>query len=246
MSFATLYSLWKLSAAGPERGCVEDQPQHVADTGERGKGQARLQERRAAAGRQTTQPRSALRAPSWAGMSVLGARAAPARGRHEREQAREFLARPCNPEGIVSFSPGLRGTSYPGSEAEWISTPTGLRHACRAEPQPRWGCLPSATFPKVARSSQPWALGRNPFGIQSLVAQICNLPYRRFSIGRASEGCCALRVGDGPQRARSAAFTPLHLTNFRRVRSSRGALRIRESKRRKRRAPFTEWAGSII
>src|SRR6185369_6243312 len=29
----------------------------------------------------------------------------------------------------------------------------------------RWGCLSCATFPKVARSSQPWALSRNPVGI---------------------------------------------------------------------------------
>src|SRR5688572_32546176 len=35
-----------------------------------------------------------------------------------------------------------------------------------AEPQPRWGCWPSATLPRVARSSQPWALSWNPVGIQ--------------------------------------------------------------------------------
>src|SRR5258707_7170786 len=33
-------------------------------------------------------------------------------------------------------------------------------------PQPLWGCEPSVTFPRVARSSQPWALLRNPFGIE--------------------------------------------------------------------------------
>src|SRR5213075_2816347 len=33
-------------------------------------------------------------------------------------------------------------------------------------PQPRWGCESSVTFPRVARSSQPWALLRNPFGIE--------------------------------------------------------------------------------
>src|SRR5439155_5392334 len=33
------------------------------------------------------------------------------------------------------------------------------------EPQPHWGCLSCAAFPKVARFSQPWALSRNPFGI---------------------------------------------------------------------------------
>src|SRR6185436_11368666 len=33
-------------------------------------------------------------------------------------------------------------------------------------PQPLWGCESSVTFPRVARPSQPWALLRNPFGIE--------------------------------------------------------------------------------
>ena len=76
-----------------------------------------------------------------------------------------------NPEGIVSSSPGLRGTSYPGlSNENWSSTPTGL---CLAR-TPGMGRNPvgvDAIFsvvPRVARPSQPWAggRGRNPFGIQ--------------------------------------------------------------------------------
>src|SRR6266446_5049115 len=39
-------------------------------------------------------------------------------------------------------------------------------HGKKAMPQPLWGCEPSVTFPRVARSSQPWALLRNPFGIE--------------------------------------------------------------------------------
>src|SRR6185295_2580505 len=34
-----------------------------------------------------------------------------------------------------------------------------------------------------------------------LVAQICNLPYRRFVIGRASETSSALELADVPQNA---------------------------------------------
>ena len=45
------------------------------------------------------------------------------------------------------------------------STPTALRRAARAVPQPRWGCVLSTLFPRVARPSQPWAGGRNPVGI---------------------------------------------------------------------------------
>ena len=76
-----------------------------------------------------------------------------------------------NPIGIPSHSPGLRGTSYPGS----LSV---------KPPQPQRGCgqsVPdrgqdigrnavgvvsiSERAPKVGVARQPWAGGRNPFGI---------------------------------------------------------------------------------
>ena len=37
----------------------------------------------------------------------------------------------------------------------------------RAGPQPRWGWVLGRGVPKVARPSQPWADGHNPFGIES-------------------------------------------------------------------------------
>src|SRR5206468_9097315 len=53
-------------------------------------------------------------------------------------------------------SPGLRGTSYPDgvvpSGHDVGATPLGLKAAF-------------SQFPRVARSSQPWAGGHNPFGI---------------------------------------------------------------------------------
>ncbi|HYV27072.1 MAG TPA: serine hydrolase domain-containing protein, partial [Candidatus Eisenbacteria bacterium] len=81
-------------------------------------------------------------------------------------QSREISAkilknrRFSNPDGIVSFSPGLlarwdkfvdrigvakpkypagRGTSYPGLLPRRSSTPAGLRQISVAKPQPRWG-----------------------------------------------------------------------------------------------------------
>ena len=71
----------------------------------------------------------------------------------------------CNPKEIVSSSPGLRGTSCPGLPPVARSTPTGLCRLPTGAPQPSWGCLTSPMFPRAARSSQPWALSRNPFGI---------------------------------------------------------------------------------
>ena len=88
------------------------------------------------------------------------------RNRRKGWVAERNAAEFCNPKGIVSHSPGLRGTSYPGSIPREFSTPTGLRHDPPAKPQPRWGCWLASMFPRVAPSSQPWALGRNPFGIQ--------------------------------------------------------------------------------
>jgi hypothetical protein len=99
-----------------------------------------------------------------------GARAA------NRRRARRFLkcggkrlllTRISNPKGIVSSSPGLRGTSNPGNRSGGNRQPQrgcGLK-AGRGQAQPRWGWQPPHRFPRVARASQPWALSRNPFGI---------------------------------------------------------------------------------
>jgi hypothetical protein len=51
----------------------------------------------------------------------------PCLSRERRRPASEFLSRRVrNPKGIVPFSPGLRGTSYPGLPSAPFSTPTGL------------------------------------------------------------------------------------------------------------------------
>ena len=90
--------------------------------------------------------------------------------RKERRKARWF----CNPKGIVSSSPATvlpspRG--YPGLASVRFSTPTGLCPHYAIGPQPRWGWPTSPAFPRVARGSQPGALGRNPFGIHLKVPQ---------------------------------------------------------------------------
>jgi hypothetical protein len=80
------------------------------------------------------------------------------------------MRRAC-PKEAASSSPRLRGTSYPGSSSNKYSN----RNAVAAIPFPPAGAIPATTplalfslserVPKVARSSQPWALGRNPVGI---------------------------------------------------------------------------------
>jgi len=56
-----------------------------------------------------------------------------------------------NPEGILAQSPGLRGTSYPGSPGRGSTTPKGLRLCGAKMTQPRWGWMRCALGPRVAR-----------------------------------------------------------------------------------------------
>ena len=95
-----------------------------------------------------------------------------------------------NPNGIPASSPGLRGTSYPGKWFASFTTPTGLRLIGSKMPQPRWGCDPLRPLPRVARSSQPWAGGHNPVGIEA-----ANL----------------LRLKSNHSKSSGSARTPLHL-----------------------------------
>ena len=51
--------------------------------------------------------------------------------------------------------------------ARWsVRFSTGLCPISAIGPQLRWGWPTPPAFPRVARGSQPWASGRNPFGIQ--------------------------------------------------------------------------------
>ena len=74
-----------------------------------------------------------------------------------------------NPKGIASQSPGLRGTSYPGSTPPKDHNPERVAPmrgtTVKGAPQPRWGCKSNRRLPRVARASQPWAGGWNPVGI---------------------------------------------------------------------------------
>ena len=103
--------------------------------------------------------------------------------RMERRRARWF----CNPKGIVSSSPGLPSPrGYPGLASVRFSTPTGLCPITTTGPQPRWGWPTPPAFPRVARGSQPWASGRNPFGI--------HLWNFRKALGLAEPACGAHMV----------------------------------------------------
>jgi hypothetical protein len=87
------------------------------------------------------------------------------------------LATPRNPKGIASLSPGLRGTSYPGSAHPMgrqpcrgcLTAPIGPlsppSHGTRSNPF-RVGTA-SDGIPRVARASQPRAERFHPFRIRA-------------------------------------------------------------------------------
>src|SRR5205809_5832727 len=61
------------------------------------------------------------------------------------------------------------------NELPWVrgaqnNNPNGVATcgACSREPKPHWGFVFLIRCPRVARSSQPWALRRNPVGIGGL------------------------------------------------------------------------------
>jgi len=62
-----------------------------------------------------------------------------------------------NANGVPSFSPGLRGTSYPGKQEEGIIHPNGVASRIAGAMQPRWGRRLLCGQPRVAPASQPWA-----------------------------------------------------------------------------------------
>ena len=71
------------------------------------------------------------------------------------------------------------------NELPWVRSTNALQpqrgcgriNRSRSEsPQPLQGCIHRRLFPRVARSSQPWALLRNPFGIQRHALKRGNVP----------------------------------------------------------------------
>src|SRR5579871_3600808 len=78
----------------------------------------------------------------------------------------------------------MRGATL-GEPPKKFPTATRLRpgdFARLTKPQHRWCWSFSKTPPKVARPSQPWALGHNPFGIKTF-SSLAHSRHRQFLPG---------------------------------------------------------------
>jgi len=79
------------------------------------------------------------------------------------------------PKGLRLKAQGCERRATLGKSTEEFSTPTGLwlidtdLHAGNAASTPLGLWNFEQRFPRVARSSQPWAGGHNPFGIEDRV-----------------------------------------------------------------------------
>src|SRR6266446_5186186 len=76
------------------------------------------------------------------------------------------------PKGLRPPAQGCEQRATLGNHAESVPTLKGFCQLfdpaySKTAPQPFQGCRCLAWSPRVARSSQPWALLRNPFGIHS-------------------------------------------------------------------------------
>src|SRR2546430_511736 len=94
------------------------------------------------------------------------------------------LLAPIRSSPRMTAAENRQEAAFPQSQRDCVTKPRVARNElpwvnrlCRLQPQ--WGCVTllslsrnpvgvvpiRAGLPRVARSSQPWALGRNPFGI---------------------------------------------------------------------------------
>ena len=95
-------------------------------------------------------------APKPFGYSVRG------QCRTERRKDRGL----CNPKGIVSSSPATESARLPWVSVRAGFNPNGVVTHRRHRAATPWGWPTPPAFPRVAsRTRQPWASGRNPFGI---------------------------------------------------------------------------------
>jgi len=74
------------------------------------------------------------------------------------------------PKGFRLKAQGCEARATLGLIGHPSTTPTGLRPFCSwsytHEDRNPFRVVIGSLFPRVARASQPWALGRNPFGIE--------------------------------------------------------------------------------
>jgi hypothetical protein len=111
-----------------------------------------------------------------------------------------------NPNGVVSHSPGLRASRYPGKWSHRMINPNGVVSSClnptsllclsfvlfrsifchnarhSSGHNPVGVEMRNRSFPRVARCAQPWAMGRNPVGIRERKNLTLQRRFRQRSV----------------------------------------------------------------
>ena len=74
----------------------------------------------------------------------------------------------CQSQRDCVPKPRVARNELPWGNGSERQNPNGVSASVKvnSRSQPRWGCCFARLLPKVARSSQPWVLLRNPVGIQ--------------------------------------------------------------------------------
>ena len=86
---------------------------------------------------------------------------------HPGKVSQAHSRRPRIPKGFRRKAQGREERATLGKSSGEDHNPNGVAAVVNvAGPQPRRGWIPGRGVPKVARASQPWAEGRNPFGIE--------------------------------------------------------------------------------
>ena len=111
------------------------------------------------------------------------------------------------PTGLCLEAQGCEERATLGKCDQHLPTPTGLRlshGSCGHNPV---GVVDTTgVVPRVARSSHPWALGRNPFGI--LPAPAGDFCYWGSAVARANHGQPSLEPCPLVSQFKSLALTP--------------------------------------
>ena len=114
--------------------------------------------------------------PQHVGLFTRTAARAPGFTKLRRDESHTAALGSSIPTGLCHPAQGCEARATLGHPSNSLSYPNGVASLfCRNVLQPLQGCESSGSKPRIARASQPWAKGWNPFGIHRSAACIAAL-----------------------------------------------------------------------